>query len=78
MTSLDRWLEWILVIVMIGATLAFGGVQPIAYSLMEVVLFVAVLLLIIKQTRQGKLRLHLPLWPLLFALWVLLQVMPLP
>jgi len=75
---MDKILEVILALVIIGATLAFGGVQPIAYSLMEAVLFLLLLALLLKQTRAGKISLPVPLWPLLFVLWVVLQLIPLP
>ncbi len=75
---MDKALEFIVALVIIGATLAFGGVQPITYSLMEAVLFLLVLSLLLKQTRQGKISLPVPVWPLLFILWVVLQLIPLP
>src|SRR6266571_2563171 len=74
-------LEIILTLVIIGATLAFGGVQPLVYSLMEVVLFVAALLLLLKLTRERSsesAELKVPLWPVLFAALVVLEVAPLP
>ncbi len=75
---MDRLLELILALAVIGSTLAFGGVEPLTYSIAEVVLFLCVLLLLLKQTRAGNVRLPLPLWPVVFALWVLVQVIPLP
>ncbi len=63
---------------MIGTVLAFGGVQPISYSLMEIVLFAVVLLVLLTEGRRSKSGLHLPIWPLLFALWVALEFIPLP
>src|SRR5947208_3628875 len=75
---MDRILELILVLAIIGSTLAFGGVEPLTYSIAEVVLFLCVLLLLLKQTREGNVRLPLPLWPVVFAFWVLVQVIPLP
>jgi len=75
---MDTALEVILALVMMGAALALGGVQPVAYSLMEISLFLAILLLLWKQTRAGQLRLWLPVWPVLFAAWALLQTIPLP
>ena len=76
--TMDKILEVILALVIIGASLAFGGVQPITYSLMEAVLFLLVLLLLLKQTHAGKISLPAPLWPLLFVAWVVLQLVPLP
>ena len=71
-------LEIILTLVIIGAALAFGGVQPLVYSLMEVVLFVAALLLLLKPTRERSAEVKVPLWPVLFAALVVLEVAPLP
>src|SRR5271157_4600809 len=71
-------LEFTLSLVMIGTVLAFGGVQPISYSLMEIVLFAVVLLVLLTEGRRSKSGLHLPIWPLLFALWVALEFIPLP
>ena len=75
---MNRLLELVLAVTMVGATLAFGGVQPLTYTLMECGVFLAMLLLLWKQTRRGKITLGLPLWPVLFALWALLQLVPLP
>ncbi len=77
-TLADKLLEWILAFVMVGMALAFGGVQTITYSLMEVILFFAVLTLLLKQTWEGKIDLRLPVWPLLFSLLVIVQTIPLP
>ena len=75
---MKKWLEVILALVIVGAALAFGGVQVIAYSIVEVVLFALVLLLLWKQTQQGAINLPLPVWPVLFVLLVVLQIIPLP
>jgi len=75
---MNKALEIVLALLIVGVTLAFGGVQPIAYSLMEVVLFLAVLALLLKQTGRGEVRLHLPVWPVLFVFLVILQLVPLP
>lgn len=75
---MDRVLEIILALTLLGAVLAFGGVQPLTYALMEFALFLAVLLLLWKQTRQAEIVLRLPVWPVLFALWALLQLVPFP
>ncbi len=75
---MDKLLELTLALAIIGATLAFGGVQSLAYSLVEVVLFLAVLMLLLRQTWQGKIGLMLPIWPALFALLSVLQLIPLP
>ena len=62
---MDKFLEILCALVVVGATLALGGVQPITYSLAEVVLLAAVLLLLFKQSRQGRIHLPLPLSPAL-------------
>jgi O-antigen ligase len=75
---MNRVLELVLVVTIVGTTLAFGGVQPLTYTLMESAVFLGVLLLLWKQTRRGEIALRVPLWPVLFALWSLLQLVPLP
>ena len=75
---MDKIIEFLLALLIIGAALAFGGVQPITYSLVEVALFLALLMLLLKQTREGRISLPLPLWPVLFGLLIVLQVIPLP
>jgi O-antigen ligase len=75
---MNKVIELVLVLVLIGATLAFGGVQPITYSLAEIVLFLALLLVVLARARQGEIKLHVPWWPVLFALLVAFQVIPLP
>lgn len=61
-----------------GASLAFGGVQPLAYLLVQVGAFVLLLLQTVKQFRSGKGGLPLSVWPLLFLLMVAMQLVPLP
>ncbi len=75
---MDRILELMLALVLTGTTLAFGGVQPLTYTLAEIFIFLGVFLLFWKQTRQGEMFLRLPIGPVLFALAVLLQTVPLP
>jgi O-antigen ligase len=75
---MNRILEIVLAVVVVGTVLDFGGVQPLAYSLMEIVLFASLLTLAIHQTWQGRFQLRVSIWPVLFALWVALQMMPLP
>jgi O-antigen ligase len=75
---MNRALEIILAVTIFGVTLAFGGVQTITYSIMAFVLFTLLLLLVVRQTREGKIDLPLPVWPLLFVLLVVLQLVPLP
>ena len=75
---MQKRIEIMLVVVIVGVALAFGGVQPIVYSLMEVVLFLAMLLAILKPRREDTPRLQAPIWLALFAALVLLQIVPLP
>ena len=75
---MKKRLEIILSVVIVGSTLAFGGVQTLTYSLMELALFFGLLLLMLHETREGRIKLPLPVWPLLFVAWIGLQVIPLP
>ncbi len=71
-------LEWLLALVLIGAVLALGAVLPLAYSLVEVLVFLEALLYVARQTLRGKIQIELSLWPLLFLLLVLVQTLPFP
>jgi hypothetical protein len=62
----------------IGTSMAFGGVQPLDYSLMQVGVFLFLFLLLLRQFRSGKAELPLSLWPLLFILVVVMQLVSLP
>ncbi|HEX5413752.1 MAG TPA: O-antigen ligase family protein [Terriglobia bacterium] len=73
-----RKLEIAVALILVGSSFAFGGVQPIAYSLAEIFTFLMVVLFLWGQTRQGRISLSLPIWPLLFVLFVALQLLPLP
>ena len=75
---MNKRMEVILALVIVGATLAFGGVQVITYSLLEVVLFALAFSLLWKQAHGGEINLPLPVWPVLFALLVVVQIVPLP
>ncbi len=75
---MKRALELVLAAVIVGSVLAFGGVQPLTYSLVEVVLFGNVLWLLSSRAREGEMTLRLPTWPMLFLLLVMLQLLPLP
>lgn len=75
---MNRALEILLAVVVAGSVLALGGVLPIAYSLMEIALLGAWLVVLVRETWQGRVEMHLPLWPALFALWVAIQLLPLP
>lgn len=70
--------ELILVVVIAGTALAFGGVQVVVYSAAEVLLFLALLLVVLKQSQEGKVTLWVPFWPALFGLLAVLQMTPLP
>ena len=75
---MKRIVEWGLLLIIIGSVLAFGGVQSPAYTAMEVALFLLTLVVLVRQTLEGKIDLPLPLWILPFLGLVLLQVIPLP
>jgi hypothetical protein len=75
---MQKIIELILALLIIGVALAFGGVQPIAYSLMQVGVFLCLLLPLFNQLRSGKAELPLSLWPLLFILVVVMQLVSLP
>lgn len=75
---MQRAVELILSLIIIVATLAFGGVQPLTYSVVEIAIFATVLALLVHQARRGGINLPLPVWPLLFALLVVIQIIPLP
>jgi len=75
---MQRAIEVTLVLVMIGVTLAFGGVQRLTYSLMEVALFLTFLSRWLKQAWDGEIRIPLSVWPCLLVLLVALQIIPLP
>src|SRR5258708_5294926 len=64
--------------VMIRATLAFGRVPALTYSLIGVVFFLALFLLFFMQTPEGKVDNFLPRLPLLFLLFAVLHLIPLP
>jgi O-antigen ligase len=70
--------EWGLLLIITGSVLAFGGVQSPAYTAMEVALFLLTLVVLVRQTIDGKIDLPLPLWILPFFCLVLLQTIPLP
>ncbi|MGH9328310.1 MAG: O-antigen ligase family protein [Terriglobia bacterium] len=75
---MQRTAEIVLSLVIIGATLAFGGVQPFTYSALEIAVFALILVLVLHQARHGSVKLPLPIWPLLFALLIVFQIVPLP
>ena len=75
---MTKKLEIVLALIFVGASLAFGGVQPLGYSLVEILVFVAVILFLGGQKRRGRIDLSLPVWPFIFVLWIGLQLLPLP
>ncbi len=75
---MNRFLEAVLAVVLVGTALDFGGVQPLAYSLMEIVLFAALLVVMVQETWHGRLDFPTPIWPVLFVAWVGLEMVPLP
>ena len=75
---MNRVLEIILALLIVATTLNFGGVQPAGYTLMEIVLFAALLALLMGATWSGKVELRASIWPALFAAWTGVQLLPLP
>ncbi len=75
---MNRAAEIILVIVIAGSALAFGGVLPWTYTAMELGVFTALLLLCLRQTWRGRIKLWVPLASLLFVLWTAFELLPLP
>ncbi|MGH9359916.1 MAG: O-antigen ligase family protein [Terriglobia bacterium] len=75
---MQKRIEILLAVIIVGATLAFGGVQPLAYSLMEIAIFAILAALLVNQTRRGRIQLPVPVWPLIFAALVVCQMAPLP
>jgi len=73
-----RIIQWSLLLVIAGSILAFGAVQPPAYSAMEAALFLLSAVVLIKQTSEGKINLPVPLWIFPFLALVLIQMIPLP
>jgi O-antigen ligase len=75
---MTRKLEIMLALILVGTSLALGGVQPIAYSLAEIFVFLIVVIFLWNQKRHGRINVSLPIWPILFLLWIVLQLIPLP
>ena len=75
---MKRIVQWGLLLIITGSTLAFGAVRPPAYSAVEAALFLLSAVLLIKQTSEGKINLPVPLWVLPFLGLVLIQAIPLP
>ena len=75
---MKKTVEIVLALTLMGGALAFGGVQSITYTIMELVIFGLLFMVLAQQTHQGEIRLPLPIWPMLFAGVVVLQLIPLP
>lgn len=75
---MNRIIEFVLGLAIVGTALAFGGVQEPAYLVAVAVVVVAAFLLFFNQTRKGRIQIPLPVWPALFMLWAVLAVIPLP
>ena len=75
---MNRIIQWGLLLVIAGSTLAFGAVRPPAYSAVEAGLFLLSAIVLIRQTSEGKINLPVPLWILPFLGLVLIQAIPLP
>ena len=75
---MKRIIQWSLLLTIAGSILAFGAVQPPAYTAVEAALFLLSAMVLIKQTGDGKIDLAVPLWVLPFLGLVLIQMIPLP
>ena len=75
---MKKIVEWGLLLIITGSVLAFGGVQPPAYTAMEATLFFLIVVVLVRQTGGGRIDLPFPLWILPFLCLVLLQAIPLP
>jgi O-antigen ligase len=73
-----RIIQWGLLLIIAGSALAFGAVQPPAYSAVEAALFLLSAVVLIKQTGEGKINLPVPLWIIPFLCLVFIQTIPLP
>lgn len=75
---MEKLIEIVLALVIVGTTLAFGGVQSPAYTFMEAIIFLLLLVVVLRQVREERVNLEVPIWPVLFACVAVLQVVPLP
>lgn len=72
------WIERLLALVILGTALAYGGVVPLAYSSMEIAVFILLFAVALGEGFRGHLTLRLP-WPVWILLaWVGLEMVPLP
>lgn len=75
---MDNKIEVAFVLIIWWTALAFGGVEPFAYTVTEAGVFLIVFLLLWNQTRHGDIKLTLPIWPVLFWVWAAIALVPLP
>ena len=75
---MKKAIEIILALTVVGTVLAFGGVQTITISIMEIVIFGLLLAVLLQQVRDGSMEIPIPVWPVLFLVVVAFQLVPLP
>ena len=75
---MNRAIEIGLTIIVVGTAVAYGGVEKLAYTLLEAGVFALLLGFLLVRARQGRARLFLPAWTAFFVLWVILQLLPMP
>jgi O-antigen ligase len=75
---MKRLIEIGLAAAILCSAVFYGGVLPLTYSLVSVAVIFLALLLLLRQTRKGKVDLPIPVWPVLFILLVVVQATPLP
>lgn len=75
---MKKAIEITLAVVIVGTSFAFGGVQPLTYTLVELVVFAALAAVLIRQSRRGEIHLRVPFWPVLFAIWAVVPIFPVP
>ena len=70
--------HWVLSVVLVVGTLAAGGVSKPVYSLMGLAIFSVFLLLLLQQTRKGRIEMPFPLVLGILVMLVVVQIIPLP
>ena len=70
--------HWVLSLVLVVGTLAAGGVSKPIYSLMELAIFSVFLLLLLQQTRKGRIEMPFPLVLGILVMLLVIQIIPLP
>jgi putative inorganic carbon (HCO3(-)) transporter len=74
----NTWTERLLALIILGTALAFGGVVPLAYSSMEIAVFILLFVVLALECFRGQVTLRWP-WPVCILIaWVLLEIIPLP